>query len=73
MRERVRERKRKINTENVFKKCMLFCTDETDARVLIIHLYSNKQHSNSFAQFSTEKKKNIYNRTVSFSKSVIEN
>lgn len=29
------------------------CTDETDAQVLIIHLYFSKQHANSYPQLST--------------------
>ena len=53
-------------------------TDETDARVLIIHLYSSKQHANSFSSVLSRKKKkkkkdrrrNIYNRRASVSKSV---
>lgn len=51
-------------------------TDETDARVLIIHLYSSKQHVNSFSSVLSRKKKkkerrrNINNRRASVSKSV---
>lgn len=43
------DRKSEQLIENIyFFESMLFCTDETDAQALIIHLYSNKQHAHPF-------------------------
>lgn len=37
-----------INIEHI-KKCKIFSLDETDAQVLIIHLYSSKQHTDALS------------------------
>lgn len=38
-----------INIEHI-KKCEIFSQDETDAQVLIIHLYSSKQHTDALCR-----------------------
>ena len=52
-RERVREREREREGENI-RKSMLFFTDETDAQVLIINLYSTKPQTDLRFTTATE-------------------